>query len=128
MYPACLHASLLSSLIRLLKSHNTTPRQPTHVYLIVHINTANPTSARCTNRPSVAGHYIPAFGAFIHDQNTNNKSQPAINFKGVSIGDGWTDPIHQMGAIPGLMYNTGLTDDAQNLVGEVECRMCSVAL
>ena len=65
---------------------------------------------------SYAGHYIPAFGAFIHDQNTNNKSQTAINLKGISIGDGWTDPLHQMGAIPGLMYNLGLTDTAQNLV------------
>lgn len=33
--------------------------------------------------------------------------------KGVSIGDGWTDPIVQMTATPSLMFNLGLADENQ---------------
>eukprot|EP00055_Hartaetosiga_balthica_P010143 m.42338 g.42338 ORF g.42338 m.42338 type:complete len:462 (+) comp7054_c1_seq1:2002-3387(+) len=61
---------------------------------------------------SYAGHYIPAFGAYIHDQNANGASVP---LKGVSIGDGWTDPVNQMQATPDLMYNLGLADTNQKL-------------
>jgi len=59
---------------------------------------------------SFAGHYIPAFGAYIHEQNANGAAVP---LKGVSIGDGWTDPILQMTATPALMFNLGLADANQ---------------
>ena len=58
----------------------------------------------------LAGHYIPAFGAYIHEKNANGGSVP---LKGVSIGDGWTDPIVQMTATPSLMFNLGLADENQ---------------
>eukprot|EP00049_Salpingoeca_infusionum_P026922 m.28964 g.28964 ORF g.28964 m.28964 type:complete len:478 (-) comp9099_c0_seq1:189-1622(-) len=57
---------------------------------------------------SYAGHYIPAFGAYIHSQNAKGGKQ--VPLKGVSIGDGWTDPVIQMTATPSLMFNLGLAD------------------
>jgi len=54
---------------------------------------------------SYAGHYIPAFGAYIFNQNQKGAKIP---LKGVSIGDGWTDPVTQMTATPNLLFNLGL--------------------
>jgi hypothetical protein len=42
---------------------------------------------------------IPAFGAFIHEQN-QVQGNPQIPLRGVSIGDGWVDPFSQVGACP----------------------------
>lgn len=68
--------------------------------------------ASCSPSPPLPtqGHYIPAFGAYIHEQNANGAAVP---LKGVSIGDGWTDPILQMTATPALMFNLGLADANQ---------------
>eukprot|EP01147_Barroeca_monosierra_P005272 gene5272-7051_t len=63
---------------------------------------------------SFAGHYIPAFGAYIHRENAAGNAN--IPLKGVSIGDGWTDPVIQMEAIPALMFNLGLADHNQRKV------------
>ena len=46
-----------------------------------------------TQNQSYAGKYIPAIGYKIHIENQNNP-QVKINFKGVSIGDGWIDPVN----------------------------------
>ncbi|EGD83190.1 hypothetical protein PTSG_03820 [Salpingoeca rosetta] len=62
---------------------------------------------------SFAGHYIPAFAAYIHRKNAASSDASKIPLKGVSIGDGWTDPVVQMQAIPGLMFNLGLADHNQ---------------
>jgi carboxypeptidase C (cathepsin A) len=37
---------------------------------------------------SYAGHYIPAFANII----TTDDNLKFINYKGIGIGDGWTDP------------------------------------
>eukprot|EP00494_Astrolonche_serrata_P014072 UN14201 len=41
---------------------------------------------------SYGGHYVPAFGHYIHEQNKNSPVYK-INLAGVAIGDGWIDPI-----------------------------------
>lgn len=66
---------------------------------------------------SYAGHYVPAIAAYIDEQNARLDDQPAqgvthinlrIPLKGVAIGDGWIDPINQMGGYPDMMFNQGV--------------------
>lgn len=65
---------------------------------------------------SYAGHYIPAFGAYIHNKIQSGDSD--IPLKGVSIGDGWTWPVLQMQATAQMMFDLGLADQQQKAVLE----------
>lgn len=42
---------------------------------------------------SYGGHYVPALGNFIFNQNKLQKTQ--INLKGIGIGNGLVDPLLQ---------------------------------
>jgi len=58
---------------------------------------------------SYAGHYLPAIGNFVVNQNKN--VQPGnikLNLIGVGIGDGLTDPLIQFGQMAQFVYDNGL--------------------
>lgn len=57
---------------------------------------------------SYAGKYLPAIAYTILQKNPS--ADLPLNLQGVLIGDGWTDPIHQMdyGA---FVYNAGLVSE-----------------
>lgn len=61
---------------------------------------------------SYAGKYIPAIGYAIHIDNQNkivNSTKPKINLKGMAIGNGLSDPIHQL-KHGEYLYQLGLID------------------
>lgn len=61
---------------------------------------------------SYAGKYVPAIGYAIHQdnkRNSNDSSKPKINLKGLAIGNGFTDPIHQSNYAD-YLYQLGLID------------------
>ncbi|XP_063220975.1 venom serine carboxypeptidase-like [Bacillus rossius redtenbacheri] len=58
---------------------------------------------------SYAGKYIPALGHTIHKNNPNASLK--INLKGLIIGDGLTDPVHQLD-YSDYVYQVGLVDNS----------------
>ena len=46
---------------------------------------------------SHAGHYIPSIVSHIMKKNKEKPDFPSINVKGMMIGNGWIDPVHQYG-------------------------------
>jgi len=71
---------------------------------------------------SYAGHYIPAFGYKIFQENNKQPPPPfKIPLKGVAIGDGWVDPINMIPAYPNLFWNLGLADENQRRRVEEYC-------
>eukprot|EP00854_Cymbomonas_tetramitiformis_P015290 gene15290-18092_t len=83
---------------------------------------------------SYAGHYVPGFAHYIHVHNTKARSASArrslrsaaedpliIPLKGIAVGDGWVDPVEQMGGYPEMMYSLGLADDLQRAKIEEYC-------
>nr|CAH7730057.1 unnamed protein product [Callosobruchus chinensis] len=56
---------------------------------------------------SYGGKYVPALAYTIHKKNHNAKEK--INLKGIAIGNGYTDPIHQTG-YAAYVYQLGLVD------------------
>lgn len=56
---------------------------------------------------SYGGKYVPAIGYTIHQNNPN--AQIKINLKGLSIGNGFCDPIHQLDYAD-YLYELGLID------------------
>lgn len=65
---------------------------------------------------SYAGKYIPAVGYAIYqdskrqtESNVNGLTMPKINLKGMAIGNGWTDPVHQYNYAD-YLYQLGLID------------------
>lgn len=67
---------------------------------------------------SYGGHYVPAFGYTVH---THIVAGAKINLKGISIGDGWVDPVNMIDAYPGAFYNVGMVDDKQRAVIQSYC-------
>lgn len=55
---------------------------------------------------SYAGHYIPGFGARIYQANLQGAAN--IPLAGLSIGDGWTDPITQLQGYASVGYTDAL--------------------
>jgi len=53
---------------------------------------------------SFAGHYIPSHATKL----VLNSSMSWLNLKGVGIGDGWTDPINQVGFYDSYLYSAGI--------------------
>ena len=47
---------------------------------------------------SYAGHYVPAFARAVFDANDRDDSPVRVNFKGLAVGNGLTDPEMQYGA------------------------------
>lgn len=60
---------------------------------------------------SYAGHYIPAISKRIIEYNKEGKSN--IPLAGAGIGDGFTDPEHQLAENALFGYSLGLLDDVQ---------------
>ncbi|XP_031635893.1 venom serine carboxypeptidase-like [Contarinia nasturtii] len=61
---------------------------------------------------SYAGKYVPAIGYAIYQDSKredNDPQKPKINFKGLAIGNGFTDPIHQAN-YGDYLYQLGLID------------------
>jgi len=58
---------------------------------------------------SYAGKYVPAISYKIHKMN-QDPANVRINLKGLAIGDGLTDPIHQMN-YGDFLFQTGLVDE-----------------
>jgi len=58
---------------------------------------------------SYAGKYVPAISYKIHKMNQDPQTS-TINLKGLAIGDGLTDPIHQM-SYGDFLFQTGLVDE-----------------
>lgn len=89
----------------------------------------------CTGE-SYGGHYVPAFAAWIHDQNGRlERGEPLrepdavgsarapikIPLAGIAVGDGWIDPVNMIPAYPGLLYNVGMADERQRDVIQNYC-------
>lgn len=83
---------------------------------------------------SYGGHYAPAFGTYILEQNENKPDDAVtLNLKSVLIGNGWYDPMVQYQAYynftvsPGNTYdlspfNKSISDEMyNNLYGEGKC-------
>jgi len=64
---------------------------------------------------SYGGHYVPAFGAYIHAMN-QQAGDRKINLKGVAIGDGWIDPVNQVKGYADLVFNFGLASVSEKEV------------
>lgn len=64
---------------------------------------------------SYAGKYVPALGYAIFQDSkrqideSNSRTRPKINLKGLAIGNGFTDPLHQFDYAD-YLYNLGLID------------------
>jgi vitellogenic carboxypeptidase-like protein len=61
---------------------------------------------------SYAGHYIPAISKRIIESNKDGKVLQ-IPLKGIGIGNGFVDPVHQLAENALFAYALGLTDDVQ---------------
>jgi carboxypeptidase C (cathepsin A) len=59
---------------------------------------------------SFAGHYIPAFGSKLINNNTFLRDT-GIVFEGVAIGDGWTDPYNQINFYDSYLYSVGIVSN-----------------
>ena len=59
---------------------------------------------------SYAGHYVPAFSAYI----LQNSQIVTKNLKGIGIGNGWVDPKEQYPAYTKFMLNNGLITQAED--------------
>ncbi|CAG2112243.1 unnamed protein product [Medioppia subpectinata] len=57
---------------------------------------------------SYAGKYVPAIGFKLHQMSATS----GINFKGISIGNGWIDPLSMLD-VGSYLYQTGLIDKTQ---------------
>lgn len=55
---------------------------------------------------SYAGHFIPAIGEEI----LKVKLKKLINFKGVAIAAGWTNPFHQVSQYGSFLHSVGVVD------------------
>ncbi|KAK5641163.1 hypothetical protein RI129_009710 [Pyrocoelia pectoralis] len=58
---------------------------------------------------SYAGKYVPRLGKMIHQANSPNSSEN-INIRGIAVGNGMTDTLHQ-GKYCDFFYHTGLCDN-----------------
>ena len=69
---------------------------------------------------SYAGHYIPVIASYIIAQ-----QNPDLNVKGIAIGNGWVDPVHQYPshAVFALQNNLIDSDIFDSLTSEVEACM-----
>lgn len=71
---------------------------------------------------SYAGHYISSFGAHIDTMNKAKLPDTVhVPLRGVSIGDGWIDPINQMPMYPALLQAQGLANNVQRQFWQEQC-------
>jgi len=58
---------------------------------------------------SYGGHYVPAFAAYVVQQNAAKKGMN-IPLKGIAVGNGWVDPLIQAGSYAPYAYFHGIID------------------
>lgn len=59
---------------------------------------------------SYGGKYVPAMAYAIHKKNNLVNAPLVMNLHGIAIGNGWSDPIHQVNA-GDYLYQLGFIDD-----------------
>lgn len=59
---------------------------------------------------SYGGKYVPAMAYAIHQKNNDINNNYIMNLHGMAIGNGWSDPIHQLEA-GDYLYQLGFIDD-----------------
>lgn len=59
---------------------------------------------------SYGGKYVPAMAYAIHTKNNDVNNSFVMNLHGMAIGNGWSDPIHQLNASD-YLYQLGFIDD-----------------
>ncbi|XP_065846742.1 uncharacterized protein [Oscarella lobularis] len=69
---------------------------------------------------SYAGHYVPATAALI----MKSDSLAARNLKGIGIGDGWVDPLHQYHSYGDFAYAQGLINEAEYAAANASFDVC----
>lgn len=65
---------------------------------------------------SYGGHYVPAMGAYIHEQNIKegaDRKGALIPLAGIAVGDGWIDPVNMIPGYPNMVFNMGMADDSE---------------
>lgn len=70
---------------------------------------------------SYGGHYVPAFGARILENNRQGTEQ--IPLKGIAVGDGWVDPVNMIPGYPQTMFGFGLASEQEMLVIQNYCNL-----
>jgi hypothetical protein len=58
---------------------------------------------------SFGGHYVPAFARKIIINETWTKNT-GVKLAGISIGDGWTDPMNQVNYYDSFLWSVGIVD------------------
>ena len=71
---------------------------------------SQPKRISCATGESYGGKYVPAIANKIIQN--KDEAQKYFNFQGISVGDGFTDPINQIDTAS-LLYQIALVDDAQ---------------
>jgi len=66
---------------------------------------------------SYGGHYIPSISKAVIQYNQGSPAQK-IPLSGIGIGDGWTDPIHQLAGYAMFGYSLGFVDYNERKIAE----------
>ena len=73
---------------------------------------------------SHAGKYIPFIATYVVDYNLNKSNSNHINLVGLTIGNGYNDPIIMYQAAPLYAYNLGIIDLKQLNTVQTEIQSC----
>lgn len=75
---------------------------------------------------SYGGHFVPAVANYIHTENKRGggNSSARINLKGIGIGNGLTDPVHQYSMFPEFAHSNGYNQ----LVGDFSYKVMKNAI
>ncbi|CAF2124066.1 unnamed protein product [Rotaria magnacalcarata] len=76
---------------------------------------------------SYAGKYVPSIGHKIHVENQDPQVKVKINLVGLSMGNGWTDPMRQYTYGP-LLYQIGLIDENQLFYIDLQSKLVRYAI
>jgi len=72
---------------------------------------------------SYGGKYVPSISAYLL-----RAQNPMLNLKGYAVGNGLTDPIHQVGVYPRYLYDNGRISSFQFLGSQVASIACIVEI
>jgi len=66
---------------------------------------------------SYGGHYVPASAFMVASNNAAGKT-PAINLKGIAVGNGFVAPLEMVGGYADIIFNAGLLSPSEYLVAQ----------